>query len=392
MPVSYILSSLACLLAGNALSGYAMVIIANKYIGKEIEVGVIFFINFLPILFIYKYLEKAIRSIGARNLLIFSLYGYSVTPLVLYFIIDLQFMVDNALWVLMVLAFFNGISMAASQSSRMAMIGDISHEKNQISLQQILSLIIIFSFASAPILYETCASYLGEALTFGFIALLFWVFALLLLKYDNVKTTIENRHFHDVTLTTTLKRLLGCSAVALSVLGLVQVVIPLYLSNQLEVIGTERALYLSCFGVGLFSGGIIAKLLWSPSIQYKVMIVSSVVSVTTLWLMATLTTYLLPLLFILGCAGGVTFSIISALIQSEATSHQKATMSTSYTLVFNLSPAFFGILSSLIYKSSSFTTTLFLFSILGVVTIFLIVRITESKKQNERYREDYGIL
>lgn len=292
-------------------------------------------------------------------------------------------------FLLLPLAFVNGIGMTTVLPGRMAILREVMESHRLVFHTIAGNLLLIFAFGMSPLAvgwFREGRGYSSLFLVlagFHFLSML----AFTLLRDSNSKEKIKSLGAYDKTasfpsLTSNLKTILDflktdpvsrqvmyMTILSMLALGPIQVILPKYVRTELGLGELARGTVLVFLGPGLFLGGILTILF--HHVERKGLILLIVFSLSSLFFLgfvpfgkASATSLFL---FCFGVSGGVLSSLLPAILQKRTDDGIRGRVLSLYTVCFQFTPAVSGFLAALLADTIGSQLT---FGILGGIFLF----------------------
>jgi len=373
-------------LAGSSFL-YSAVIFSQTLTASKGFSGLVFFFLFLPFPLIFLYTGYLLDRYPKKRILI----GFQCLHMVVSFLI--WFLFDEILqqpYLLLLLAFTNGVGLTTVLPGRMAILKEIA-QKHKVVFHTILgNLMTIVCFGMSPLfvgaLKET-GTFKDLFLTLGAMHLIS-VSLMLFLKVNIEKSEIKKWNVSEVLFflreDRITRQILYVAILSMLALGPIQVILPKYVKETLALGELARGTVLVAFGPGLFLGGVFTILFHHKEKKGRVLL--SFLCLSSLLFLglvpfhrATVTSLFL---FLFGVSGGVISSLMPALLQKRSEDQIRGRLLSLYTVCFQFTPAVSGLasafLADMIGLSAAFYWMGIVFSISAFLSFYLYSELRES--------------
>ncbi|MDF3820280.1 MFS transporter [Leptospira sp. 96542] len=363
-------------LAGSSFL-YSVVIFSQTLEGGRGFSGLVFLFLFLPFPLIFLYTGYLLDRFSKKwVLLVFqSLHLLASLSIFLF-----ESEIRNLPYLLLGVAFMNGIGMTTVLPGRMAILKEITEPHRLVFHTIAGNLLLIFSFGMSPL----AVGYLRESLdyteTFSVISAFhaFSIVSFLFLRPKSVHKEIWTKPETGLVL-----RFLGSDQVARQVLyvtvlsmlalGPIQVLLPKYIRDILGLGELARGAVLVALGPGLFLGGFLTILFhhW----ERKGLILLSMLILSAIFFLGFVpfssSTFTSVFLFCFGLSGGVLTSLLPAILQKRAEDSIRGRILSLYTVCFQFTPAVSGFISAVLGDNIGIVETFYVFG-MGITAAALI--------------------
>jgi MFS family permease len=356
--ILYFFNTYLALLAANMFL-YGLVIFTTQLTGATGFTGLVFLATFLLPLLFSIWAGVLIDRYSRKTILICSQFIFVTSALILYSLISTGSLINGTRWLLLMNALINGAGYTLMIPARLAIIGDLTPQDNIAKSTIIMNVLVILGFSSAPIIAGQIREHLGFGNLFLAIGLIFAVAISLLLlirpKYvsqqKRTSTNIALREsFAYIFQNRLVAQLLLFTAIALFMLGPIQVIFPRFAQITLHMGEGARGMFLSFLGAGLFAGSILAGFLNRLRYRGWLIITTALTAgaVTIFFAQATDTSLAMALLATIGLCGGVANTLVPAALQDLVPGQMRGRIMSVYSLIFQITPAVTGAISGLL--------------------------------------------
>jgi MFS family permease len=358
-------------LAGSAFL-YSMVIFSQSLTATKGFSGIVFFFLFLPFPLIFLITGTLLDRYSKKWVLIGFQFIHFLVSLGLF--IFSETFISNP-FLLLVMAFANGIGMTTVLPGRMAILKDLAHAQKVVFHTILGNLLVIVCFGLSPLFVGAIKEIKSFEEVFLIIALMHFVSIsiAILLSVEKPPSNEQKFPFSEVLdflgKDRISRQILWVTILSMLALGPIQVLLPKYLKDSLSLGELARGTILVSFGPGLFVGGVLTILFHHR--ERKGFILLSVLFVSTFFFLglvpfsnARITSIFL---FAFGVTGGVISSLLPALLQKRSEDQIRGRLLSLYTVCFQFTPAVSGLASAYLGDLMGILNAFFAMGILFVI-------------------------
>lgn len=395
---------------------YSIVIFSQTLTVVKGFSGIVFFFLFLPFPLFFLYTGYLLDRYSKKWVVVCFQFFLFLSALLL----------GGGIWIfeaypylLLPLAFINGIGMTTVLPGRMALLREVMESHKLVFHTIAGNLLLIFSFGMSPLAvgwYREFESYSQLFLVLaGLHAVSMVAFTLLSSKYKESFSTTQavnlKSNANDPTsreenkgiqtseipsLSGSLKlvlhflkedrvsrQVMWVAVFSMLALGPIQVVLPQYVKQELGLGELARGSVLVFLGPGLFLGGILTILF--HHLERKGLVLLSVFVCSSVFFLGFIPFYDARatsfFLFCFGVSGGILSSLMPAILQKRAEDGLRGRILSLYTVCFQFTPAVSGFFASVMsdHAGSFWTFIGFGLSFL-LISLFSFLRYTELRQ------------
>ncbi|RHX81343.1 MFS transporter [Leptospira yasudae] len=343
------------LLAGNMLN-YSLIIYSLDITGSQTFAGSIFFANVLPTILFSFFVGAILDRYSRLKILYLFQTNYILSALIIGILIATGRMNYDLRWILILLAAYNGLALTFMIPGRLTLLGNLVDAKDTGKATMMLNILIIVGFGLAPMIVGLIKQKQDWDILFYTIAALY-LFGYLFLILVKIRETVS---VEKETIWEGLKtgllflksekvsvELLILTAFAIFMVGPLQVVLPQFAKNILLLNEQGRGLYMGTLGLGLFIGGIGARLLHDRFHRGYVMLGATFLTGIIALAIANSPNAFLSaaLLLTTGILGGLLSALIPSTLQLITPDGVRGRVMSFYSLIFQTTPALAGLLT-----------------------------------------------
>lgn len=356
--------------------------------------GLVFFFLFLPFPIFFLYTGYLLDHYSKKWVVVSFQFFLFLSALLLG---SATWIFESYPYLLLPLAFLNGIGMTTVLPGRMALLREVMESHRLVFHTIAGNLLLIVSFGMSPLAvgyYRESESYTKLFLVLAaFHAVSMFAFTLLKTK----RTEKPNLSPSEIpSLTNHLKLVLGflkadpvskqvmwIAVFSMLALGPIQVVLPKYVKLELGLGELARGSVLVFLGPGLFLGGILT--IFFHHLERKGFVLLLVFALSSVFFLGFVPFYEAKatslFLFCFGVTGGILSSLMPAILQKRAEDGLRGRILSLYTVCFQFTPAVSGFFASVV---SDHLGSFWTFSGLGlcslVISFFSFLRYTELRQ------------
>ncbi|TGM00304.1 MFS transporter [Leptospira jelokensis] len=388
--------------------------------------GIVFFFLFLPFPLFFLYTGYLLDRYSKKWVVVCFQFFLFLSALLLGAFTNLF---ETYPYLLLPLAFLNGIGMTTVLPGRMALLREVMESHKLVFHTIAGNLLLIFSFGMSPLAVGWIREFESYSQLFlvlaGFHAVSMFAFTMLTSKTKypqvhsksesfNSNVSIENDESGHTkeeanregkipfqsnpipSLAGSLKLVLGflkedpvsrqvmwIAVFSMLALGPIQVVLPQYVKQELGLGELARGSVLVFLGPGLFLGGILTILF--HHLERKGLVLLSVFVCSSVFFLGFIPFYEAKatsfFLFCFGVSGGVLSSLMPAILQKRADDGLRGRILSLYTVCFQFTPAVSGFFASVVRDhTGSFWTFMGLGLGFLLISLFSFLRYTELRE------------
>lgn len=336
--------------------------------------GIVFLFLFLPFPLIFLYTGFLLDHFQKKLVLLFFQFLHLLAVFLAgYF--DQE--IEKTPYLLLGIAFINGMGMTAVLPGRLAMLREVVDTHRIVFHTIIGNLLLIFFFGMSPLF----VGYLRESFSFSNVFIFIsWlhsisILSLLFVYSRKISKPNQNPDTPPELVLAFLKRdkvarqVLYMSVLSMLALGPIQVILPKYIRDVLNLGELARGSVLVALGPGLFLGGLATILFHHSGRKGLILLItflfSSVFFLGLVPFQKPEITSIFLLLF--GITGGVISSLLPAILQKRSEDHLRGRVLSLYTVCFQFTPAVSGLVSA--FLGDSFGV---MYTFLGLGIVFLL--------------------
>ncbi|TGK84979.1 MFS transporter [Leptospira bourretii] len=329
--------------------------------------GIVFFFLFLPFPIFFLYTGYLLDHFSKKWVVVSFQFFLLISSFLLGAFTDVFI---SHPFLLLPLAFANGIGMTTVLPGRMAILREVMESHRLVFHTIAGNLLLIFAFGMSPLavgLFREEGGYSSLFLvlaSFHFLSML----AFSMLRYElkihhpnlgsglsklgkipsfsvNLKVVLDFLKVDSVS-----RQVMYMAILSMLALGPIQVILPKYVRNELGLGELARGTVLVFLGPGLFLGGILTILF--HHLERKGLVLLIVFTLSSFFFLGFVpfekpeaTSFFL---FCFGVSGGVLSSLLPAILQKRAEDGLRGRILSLYTVCFQFTPAVSGFLSALL--------------------------------------------
>ncbi len=373
-------------LAGSAFL-YSMVIFSQTLTAGKGFSGVVFFFLFLPFPLFFLYTGYLLDRYPKKWILLGFQSIHMFVSLILFLFTDA---IGELPYLLLGIAFLNGIGLTTVLPGRMAILKEIAHSHRVVFHTILGNLLIIVCFGMSPLFVGA----LKENGSFNDVFLILACMHLvsigmaIFLKVNSQQAEVKRWNVSEViqflTEDKVSRQVLFVTILSMLALGPIQVLLPKYLRETLALGELARGTVLVAFGPGLFVGGVLT--IFFHHVEKKGVVLLTALAVSSLLFMGLVpfdrVLFTSIFLFLFGVAGGIISSLLPALLQKRSSDQIRGRLLSLYTVCFQFTPAVSGLgsafLGDLVGIPNAFLFLGIFFSLLAFSAAILYSELRES--------------
>ncbi|TGL19088.1 MFS transporter [Leptospira yanagawae] len=378
--------------------------------------GIVFFFLFLPFPLFFLYTGYLLDRYSKKWVVVCFQFFLFLSALLLGAFTNLF---ETYPYLLLPLAFINGIGMTTVLPGRMALLREVMESHKLVFHTIAGNLLLIFSFGMSPLAVGWIREFETYSQLFlvlaGLHAISMFAFTLLRSKIKEIDSTtlqVRNRTnpktnpIHQVNQTfdnseipslsgslrlvldflkadPVSRQVMWIAVFSMLALGPIQVVLPQYVKQELGLGELARGSVLVFLGPGLFLGGILTILF--HHLERKGLVLLSVFAFSSVFFLGFIPFYDARatsfFLFCFGVSGGILSSLMPAILQKRADDALRGRILSLYTVCFQFTPAVSGFFASVLRDhTGSFWTFIGLGLSFLLISLFSFLRYTELRE------------
>ncbi|RRJ83463.1 MFS transporter [Aestuariirhabdus litorea] len=356
----FLLSCFFAFVAGHVMN-YSVIFYAQEVLGSDLLAGVGFFLSFggAPLL-VGWYAGALCDRQSPSMLILLSQILFVVAALLMLLLQYLEWGPLSRVAIFLLASTVAGVAWCFIAPARLALLGRLVPLDRLHGVSVLFNVLVMVGFGLAPILIALLRGSFGWPGPLGAVLLLFILASLLL---SGIRVTVPELPSASVwsDVRGGLRYILGnplmlqlllLTLIVYSVMGPVQVMIPRFALDVLELTPMQRGGLLAVMAVALFAGGLVCMLFGKRLHQGKAVIGSLLLS-SLLMLAFSFSDVLWQAsvwLLLAGIFAGVSVSLIVAALQLNAEDRYRGRVMSMYTISTQVLPATSGLLCGVVLE------------------------------------------
>lgn len=375
--IRFFLSSIFAFLGGH-ITNYSIIIYAQETLNSDLLSGIGFFLCFgLSIIFGWHAGVLSDRKNPVKLMQI--AHAFFLSTATLLFVSD-TIMVDDLSKkaTLLVAASLAGLGWSYISPSRLAALARLVPEDKLHGASVLFNLLIMIGFGAAPILIAIARDAWQWNGVFAMIFTFFALSSLLVLRLKIVIEKVITHHilkeiregFSYLKQNHLVAQALLVVIVTYTMLGPVQVILPRFATEVLQLASIERGYFLGVMALALICGGLLCMTLLKKLPQGLVILTALTGVGASFVLLSTSQQFFTATLFLFlsGLTGGVVVSLVVAILQINTDDWVRGRIMSMYTISSQIIPALSGLMAGFLLETISIQQSIL---ITGIVLLLM---------------------
>lgn len=378
---AYFANTVLTLLPANMFH-YSMILLSGTFVESSSFTGIVFFCIFLPIGVLTPIAGKALDRHDRKTLVVLGQAASLIALLGLLLLVTVPAATELRAPFMIALSLMMGASLAFVVPARLTFLADIADETSLSGATAFTAMLTVLGFGLAPVTVDFVKSQVGwSGLGVGIVTLhILGMVMLFFIRSHKIKEIGSklSRPFKEYLLSNPiiLQALLAAALIFIA-MGPLQVLLPRYFVESLGTSEVLRGAIISWLGGGLFLGAFTAQV-WVSKTQHfgrDVILAGAGLGISTALIAVAGSVSIGGVLLAL-CGIGLGFgsTSLSVLLQKFSDDDHRGQTMAAFSVVFQLVPAIFGLLASVVASTFDVPTALTLIG-LTIVTGLLAMMI-----------------
>lgn len=382
--IAYFANTVLTLLPANMFH-YSMILLSGTFVESSSFTGIVFFCIFLPIGVLTPIAGKALDKHNRKTLIVLGQAASLIALLGLLLLVTVPVATELRAPLMIALSLMMGASLAFVVPARLTFLADIADETSLSGATALTAMLTVLGFGLAPVTVDFVKSQVGwSGVGVGIVTLhvLGMVMLSFVRSYKVKKTGSKlSRPFKEYLLSNPiiLQALLAAALIFIA-MGPLQVLLPRYFVESLGASEVLRGAIISWLGGGLFLGAFAAQI-WVSKTQHfgrDVILAGVGLGISTALIAVAWSVSIGGVLLAL-CGIGLGFgsTSVSVLLQKFSDDDHRGQVMAAFSVVFQLVPAIFGLLASVVASVFDVPTALTLIGLTiatGLLAMMIFAR------------------